>query len=197
MILDIDAHFIKAEIAGTDERESIANRIANDLNLERIDGNPQWEPERDEETFKAELADIVRKKLTSAKLSAEQCTMFVNMVCSYSKFFTMNKEKLGCYLYGECDIPTTTNEPIFRPRHRLSASEWAIIDDTANILMRSGVCSDSISPYGSPSVVPPKKDADGEWNERRVCVDQRAINEKTIRDRYPMKLPEDIFADLA
>ena len=112
-------------------------------------------------------------------------------VCKYSKLFTRNKEKLGCFLYGEMDIPTTDEIPVFSPRHKLSWAEWAVIDDTADMLVRAGVCSESVSPWGCPTVIPPKKDETGAWTERRVCTDLRGTNSKTIRDRYPIPMPEE------
>lgn len=52
-----------------------------------------------------------------------------------------------------------------------------IIDD----LLSEGVIRESSSQYASPIVLIKKKDG-----SLRLCVDYRAINSKTIKDRFPL-----------
>jgi hypothetical protein len=185
-----------AELSASErEREKTAQRIAKAAKVERVDGIPQWEPERDETEWRQELRDAVLQSCDKS-LSDSYKQKMVAVVCKHSKMFSKHKEKLGCYLYGEVDIPTTDSIPVYSPRHKLSWAEWAVIDETTDLLVRAGVCSKSVSPWGCPTVVPPKKDATGAWTERRVCTDLRGTNSKTIRDRYPMPIPEELIANL-
>jgi hypothetical protein len=44
--------------------------------------------------------------------------------------------------------------------------------------------------------MPGKKDSEGNWTERRFCVDFRKINSRTEQDRYQPQLAEELFADV-
>jgi len=41
--------------------------------------------------------------------------------------------------------------------------------------------------------MPAKKDAEGNWTDRRLCRDFRKVNEHTQSDKYDMHRADDIF----
>jgi hypothetical protein len=41
-----------------------------------------------------------------------------------------------------------------------------------------------------------KKDVEGNWTETRICGDYRPHNEKTVPDKYPMPVADELFDDL-
>ncbi|KAK3283611.1 hypothetical protein CYMTET_8699 [Cymbomonas tetramitiformis] len=45
-------------------------------------------------------------------------------------------------------------------------------------------------------VVAMKKALDGSWTDKRVALDLRGVNELSLRDRTPPRLPEDLFHDI-
>src|SRR6478609_5441283 len=51
-------------------------------------------------------------------------------------------------------------------------------------------------PFVAATVMPRKKDAEGNWTERRVCGDYRPHNDKTVPDKYPMPIADELFDDL-
>mmetsp|Transcript_71211 Transcript_71211/g.148592 ORF Transcript_71211/g.148592 Transcript_71211/m.148592 type:complete len:951 (+) Transcript_71211:1853-4705(+) len=58
-------------------------------------------------------------------------------------------------------------------------------------LLAAKLIEPSDSPYAAPVLFAPKKD--GGW---RMCVDYRALNRNTVRDKFPLPHHEDLFDEL-
>jgi hypothetical protein len=58
-------------------------------------------------------------------------------------------------------------------------------------LLEQGVIRPSTSPCGSPIIIVPKKD--GTW---RMCIDYRALNKITLKNRYPLPRIDDLLDQL-
>jgi hypothetical protein len=75
--------------------------------------------------------------------------------------------------------------------YRLSALENAEIKKQVQELLDKGFIRPSTSPCGSPIVLVRKKD--GSW---RMCIDYRALNKITIKNRYPLPRIDDLLDQL-
>ena len=71
--------------------------------------------------------------------------------------------------------------PPSRPTYRLSPSELDVLRKQLDDLMAHKFIQPSQSPYGAPVLFVKKKDG-----ELRMCVDYRALNKITIKNKYPL-----------
>ena len=73
------------------------------------------------------------------------------------------------------------SKPPYRPPYRLGPAEQDELEEQVKDLLDQRFIRPSCSPYGAPVLFVPKRD--GRW---RMCIDYRALNKQTIKDRYPL-----------
>ena len=73
--------------------------------------------------------------------------------------------------------------PPFGPIYQLSEKELKVLKEYIDDNLQKGFIKPSTSPAGSPVLFVPKKDG-----SLRLCVDYRALNNITIKDRYALPL---------
>ena len=101
----------------------------------------------------------------------------------------------GAFAYSPTDMPgykgvpvsitLDTDQPIFSKARRYSSMEAQIRDDKCKEQYDAGIIGPcNTTRYASCPTMPGKKDSDGNWTERRFCVDYRKVNSRTEQDRY-------------
>ena len=78
--------------------------------------------------------------------------------------------------------------PVHRPIYKLSPLELQEAKEQIQAMLEHGFIRPSQSPYGAPVLFAPKKDGG-----LRFCIDYRWLNKKTVKNRYPIPLPEEMF----
>jgi len=73
------------------------------------------------------------------------------------------------------------SEPPSRPTYRLSLAEMDEVRRQLDDLLAKGLIAPSKSPFGAPVLLVRKKDG-----SMRMCVDYRALNKVTIKNKYPL-----------
>lgn len=87
---------------------------------------------------------------------------------------------------GKMHIRVTSNDPIYYRPYKMSYDEKIKVRVIIQDLLSKGIIRESESPYSSPILLVKKKDGSD-----RMCVDFRALNRITVKDRYPLPLIDD------
>ncbi|CAI7787997.1 unnamed protein product, partial [Closterium sp. NIES-54] len=83
------------------------------------------------------------------------------------------------------------SKPTFRAPYRLSPTELADMKKQIEYLLDKGLIRPSTSPYGAPVLFTPKP-----YGSLRMCIDYRALNKQTIKNKYPIPRIVDLLDQL-
>jgi hypothetical protein len=86
-------------------------------------------------------------------------------------------------------LPSTA--PIYKIPYRMSTPHFMELKDHIQELEGKGYIHPSSSLWGAPVIFVPKKD-----DTMRLCIDYRALNEVTIKNKYPLPRMDDLFDQL-
>jgi hypothetical protein len=86
-------------------------------------------------------------------------------------------------------MPGTT--PIYRSPYRMATPELAELKEHIKELLKKGFVRPSSSPWGATVIFVLKKDG-----TQRLCVDYHALNDVTIKNKYPLPRIDDLCNQL-
>lgn len=122
------------------------------------------------------------------KISEQQKLHLLNLLNKYRSCFAMKTCELGTCRFSEMSIKLCDDQPITYRPYRLSYSQRDKVRGIVNDLLENDIIRESQSPYASPILLVKKKNG-----EERMCVDYRALNNKTIKDKYPLPRIDDLL----
>jgi hypothetical protein len=83
------------------------------------------------------------------------------------------------------------SSPPFRPTYRMSPVELEELKKQISNYLDMGFIRPSLSPYGAPILFVRKKDG-----TLRMCIDYRALNKLTVKNRYPLPRIDELLDQL-
>ena len=78
--------------------------------------------------------------------------------------------------------------PPYQRPYRISPKEMAELQKQLKEMINSGVIQPSSSPYAAPVIFVPKKDG-----TLRMCIDYRALNKITVKNRFPLPKMDELL----
>lgn len=119
-------------------------------------------------------------------LNQQQREALENLLSSFTDCFASDFDDLGCAKSAELEINLSDDTPFYYRPYRMSKSEQDIVQSMVDQLLGANIIKESDSPYSSPVLLVKKKDG-----ESRLCIDYRRLNQKTVKDRYPLPRIDD------
>ena len=117
----------------------------------------------------------------SALENEAQTQQLDNLLHEFSDVFSSNSLDFGCTSTIKHSIPLIDDQPFRLPHRRIPAAQYQAVKDHLKGMEESSGIRRSKSPYASPIVIAHKKDG-----SLRICIDYRQLNNKTVRDAYPL-----------
>jgi len=135
-------------------------------------------------------------KIRTEHLNSEELRELRRICKKYPKVFHKEKEKLSFTNAVKHQIRTGDDIPVYARPYRYAFKERQEVKKQIEKLLDQKIIRHSHSPWSAPVwLVPKKKDASGE-RKWRMVVDYRKLNEKVIKDRYPMPIISDVLDSL-
>ena len=112
--------------------------------------------------------------------------------------FAYSMKELPGYNGPPAEFQMVPNARAFHKPRNYSPLEEQIRDEKLQEQYDAGIIeeADTRSDFAACPTMPAKKDADGNWTDRRLCIDYRDANSQMITDNRPLPLPESIFRSL-
>ena len=138
----------------------------------------------------------IRDLLRMDHLSKLEKEKIFELVSRHKKLLLKPGQKLTTIKGAVHKIHTRDEVPIYTKSYRYPHHFKKDVEEQVSEMLKDGIITNSNSPYNSPIwVVPKKLDASGK-KKVRLVIDYRKLNDKTIEDKYPIPLIEDILDHL-
>lgn len=135
------------------------------------------------------LPDI--KNQFNPNLSIHEQDTLLKLINNYRDCFATNLTEVGKTNVTKMTITLSDDTPVTYRPYRMPFSEREVVRGIVRDLMQNDIIRESNSPYSSPVLLVKKK-----TGEFRMCIDYRALNRKTVKDKYPLPRMDDLLDSL-
>ena len=130
--------------------------------------------------------------LDDSVLSSEQKEKVHQFLSGWSQVFSQGPTDLGRTNIVEHEIHLTDEHPFKEPFRKIPPALIQEVREHLKEMMEIGALRESTSPFSSNVVIVRKKDG-----SIRFCNDFRKLNQRTIKDAYPISQIDDTLHSLA
>ena len=130
-----------------------------------------------------ELPEHLTGLFTHSKgnLSESEQVQLKSLLLEFQHIFSKGIRDLGCFSEIKHKINTGDEKPVKLPMRRTRIGFENEEEENLKVMLENGVISESSSDWASAPVLVRKKDG-----SVRYCVDYRCLNDKTVKDLFPL-----------
>lgn len=125
------------------------------------------------------------------RLNPEECKKLKCLLIEYQDVFAKHDLDLGCLIAVKHKIDTQDATPVKQKMRRTPLGFQEHEQQHLAKMLDAGVIQPSTSAWASARVLVRKKDGTVRW-----CVDYRSVNDRTVKDCYPLPIIEDCLDTL-
>lgn len=129
-------------------------------------------------------------KVKFGNLDLLKRTIYDQELMKFKDVFSRDELDIGRTSTLKHRIILTDDIPVQKSRYTIPIRNKQAMEENINKLLTTGAIRPSSSPYASPVFLVDKD----KGQDKRLVADFRALNAKTILDKYPMPHPEDIYS---
>ena len=126
-------------------------------------------------------------------LCADEKHILLEMLWRHRHVFSRDDNDIGTTTVIKHQIIPKDDKIVYRRQYKHTEEQHQQIDKEVQKLLDSGVIKESMSPYNSPVLMVPKKEA-GKW---RFCLDCRYINDLTEDQYFPIPRVDEVLDSLS
>lgn len=131
-------------------------------------------------------------------VTAEHMQRLKDVLIQRKGVFAYSMKELPGYTGPPAEFQMVPNARAFHKPRQYSALEQEIRDEKLQEQLEADFLEecDTRSDFAACPTMPAKKDSDGNWTDRRLCIDYRRVNSLMVTDFKPLPLPETLFRAL-
>ncbi|XP_070075626.1 uncharacterized protein [Drosophila takahashii] len=134
---------------------------------------------------------MIASEQTGSKLDVELSHLPYLQQSVVKRMIEDYKPKRNVHCPVEMKILLTDESPVFQHARRIAYTEQKVVDDQIQEWLEQNIIKPSTSEYASPIVLVAKKNG-----QKRLCCDYRKLNEKIVRDNFPMVQMDSVIEKL-
>lgn len=159
------------------------------LDVKKVTTPTESTTESKSQVLPPHLIDLYERSIKG--LADKQKKILKSLLIEYEDVFSKHDLDLGCLTEVKHKIDTKDAPPVKHRIRRTPVGFQDVEQEYLTKLLKTGVIQESTSEWASAPVLVRKRDGSVRW-----CVDYRALNDRTVKDCFPLPIIEDCLDSL-